>query len=190
MWGTVSGGIFTTLQSENLKNLTKGEGFFTNENVFKNLKERGLPNDEILDYFGFEGSYQKIKGGGGEYVEGNDYLGSANPITGEISYGDLAFDSYDKLHSVYVKERFHSFRVKNGIPMAIQDDLGIKGMGLKYAPEESLGFIHAYKNFGLYRGSQQNFLSNIQAYQAKMFDINKFYYRKWWHFIYRIPRRY
>ena len=144
--GRFAGAVFTTITSENFSNMLKGEGFYTNENVFNNMIERGIDKQAMLDYFGFEGTYTGttkgpsfVDGGG----EGASFFGSTNPQTGNIRYGDLAFDSYDKLKMTYNKEMYHSLRVKNGIPLETQ---GTEfGKHLKYYPEERLGFIHVYK---------------------------------------------
>jgi RHS repeat-associated protein len=192
LWGAAAGAVFTTITSENFSNALKGEGFYTNENVFNNMIERGMDKQAMLDYFGFEGTYtgttkgpSYIDGGG----EGASFYGSTNPKTGSIKYGDLAFDSYDKLKMTYNKEMYHSLRVKNGIPLETQ---GTElGKHLKYYPEERLGFIHAYKNQGLYPSAGKGLMSNISYYQMQSFNLNpsQYYSAKWWHFIYKIPRR-
>jgi hypothetical protein len=192
LWGAAAGAVFTTITSENFSNALKGEGFYTNENVFNNMIERGMDKQAMLDYFGFEGTYtgttkgpSYIEGGG----EGASFYGSTNPKTGSIKYGDLAFDSYDKLKMTYNKEMYHSLRVKNGIPLETQ---GTElGKHLKYYPEERLGFIHAYKNQGLYPSAGKGLMSNISYYQMQSFNLNpsQYYSAKWWHFIYKIPRR-
>lgn len=192
LWGAAGGAVFTTLTSENFRNWTKGEKFLTNENVFNNMIERGMDKQALLDYFGFEGTYTGVtKGpsyvdGGGE---GSSFFGSINPQTGNIIYGNLAFDSYDKLKMTYIKEMYHSLRVKNGIPLETQ---GTEfGKHLKYYPEERLGFIHAYKNQGLYPSAGKGLMWNISFYQMQSFNLNlsQYYSAKWWHFIYKIPRR-
>ncbi|MGC9353309.1 MAG: RHS repeat-associated core domain-containing protein [Mariniphaga sp.] len=192
LWGAAAGAVFTTLTSENFSNTLKGEGFYTNENVFNNMIERGMDKQAMLDYFGFEGTYtgttkgpSYVDGGG----EGASFYGSTNPKTGSIKYGGLAFDSYDKLKMTYNKEMYHSLRVKNGIPLETQ---GTElGKHLKYYPEERLGFIHAYKNQGLYPSAGKGLMSNISYYQMQSFNLNpsQYYSAKWWHFIYKIPRR-
>ena len=192
LWGAAGGAAFATLTSQNLKNLTKGEGFYTNENVFNNMIERGMDKQAMLDYFGFEGTYigttkgpSYVDGGG----EGASFYGSTNPKTGSIKYGDLAFDSYDIFNMTYNKEIYHSLRVKNGIPLETQ---GTElGKHLKYFPEERLGFIHAYKNQGLYPSAGKGLMSNISYYQMQSFSLHpsQYYSAKWWHFIYKIPRR-
>ena len=192
LWGAAAGAVFTTITSENFSNMLKGEGFYTNENVFNNMIERGMDKQAILDYFGFEGTYtgtakgpSYVDGGG----EGASFFGSTNPQTGNISYGDLAFDSYDKLKMTYNKEMCHSLRVKNGIQLETQ---GTEfGEHLKYYPEERLGFNHAYKNQGLYPSAGKGLMGNISFYQMQSFNLNpsQYYSAKWWHFIYKIPRR-
>ena len=57
LWGTAAGAVFTTLTSENFKNLLKGENFLTNEKVFTIMNRRGMDKQAILNYFGFDGKY-------------------------------------------------------------------------------------------------------------------------------------
>ena len=177
-----------TLTSENFSNWTKGEGFYTNENVFNNMMGKGMAKQDMLDYFGFEGQYTGTTKGV-QYVEGNNFFGSTNPKTGDIQYGNLAFDSYDKLKMTYYKEKFHSLRVKSVVGLETQ---GTElGKHLKYYPEERLGFINAYKNQGLYPSHGIDLMSNISFYQVQSYNLSpsQYYSLKWWHSIYKIPRR-
>ena len=115
-------------------------------------------------------------------------FGSTNSQTGNIRYGDLAFDSYDKLKMTYNKEMYHSLRVKNGIPLETQ---GTEfGKHLKYYPEERLGFIHAYKNQGLYPSAGKGLMSNISFYQMQSFNSNpsQYYSAKWWHLCIKLKK--
>lgn len=124
-----------------------------------------------------------------DYVEGNDFYGSINPVTGEISYGNAAFSSYDALLGTYVKERFHSVKVKRRESLATQDAPFIKNG--TYFPEEALGFEHAYKNQDLFRNVPLNYRSSITFYQSQSINFSgSCFDQKWWHGIYRIPRRY
>lgn len=150
--------------------------------------ERGMDKQEILDYFGFKGEYVGTTKGA-KYVEEDDFLGSTNTKTGNIKYGDLAFDSYDKLKMTYYKEKFHSLRVKNGIKLETQT--AEFGKHLKFYPEERLGFIHAYKNQGLYPTHGLDLMRHINFYQSQSFNLekSKYFSAKWWHFIYKIQRR-
>jgi len=88
----------------------------------------------------------------------------------------------------YYKEKFHSLRVKNGIGVETQGT-GL-GVQFKYFPEERLGFIHAYKNQGLYPSHGLNIMSQIDYYQTQSFNLNpsQYFKPKWGHFIYKISR--
>ena len=154
LWGAAGGALMTTVTSENMSNLFKGEGFYTNENVFNNMMGRGVGKQEILDYFGFKADYvaERAVDGLGT-VDGKAYYGSTNPVTGNIKIGDLAFSSYDNLKGTYTKELFTHFRVTSGKELALYSDwqsLGDFGKNIKYYPEEALGFRNAFYNMGLY----------------------------------------
>ncbi|MCK9451322.1 MAG: hypothetical protein M0Q90_06485, partial [Bacteroidales bacterium] len=186
LWGATGGAIFTTFTSENFSNLTKGEGFYTNKNVFNSMMEKGMDKQAILDYFGFEGSYKPNKSAGAEYVEGKAYYGSTKPSDGQISYGDLAFSSYDNLRGTYQKELYTSLKVRNGLGV---DTFTLDGLEhMKYFPEEAKGFYNSFKNNGLYPNSTFNYLGQANAYWSQMYGVS-IVERKWYHFIYKIPRR-
>ena len=171
LYGMASGAIMTTLTSENLRNAFRGKGFKTNANVFENFKagkysiESGCWQEDGLNYFKFNGTYNPIKGQGGDYVEGGLYYGSTNPKNSEISFGDLAFDSYDNLRGVYEKELFSSKRASlNSI-----ETFGNPNERFYVYPEEALGFRHAFYNNGLYPGSSINFYSQANSYWKQLY---------------------
>lgn len=149
--------------------------------------------DAALDYFGFEGKYDpNIKTP--DYIEQNGTWGDSNSgqywgatdKNGNISYGDFAFSSYDNLKATYIgKENFHAFRRNNSIPIETQDV-----PGKRVYPEERLGFINQYKNRGLYPKTTIDSLSQISFYQNGCYNLSStdYYFKKWWHFIYKIPR--
>lgn len=181
------------LSSEEFVNYSRGKGFINNDKVLYNYKRGFYDNEWIssdkwyqdaLDYFGFEGTYNPYAKSP-DYVEGNDYYGFTD-WNGRINYGNSAFSSYDELKATYIKELFHSNRIKSGIPFATQDV-----PGAVVHPEERLGFIHSYKNKGLYPKSNLDAMSNISYYQLgiEAMDMSEYYRPKWWHFIYKIPRR-
>jgi RHS repeat-associated protein len=186
LWGAAGGALMTTVTSENMNNLFKGEGFYTNENVFNHMIDIGMDKQSILDYFGFKGTYNSsakppsYAGGGGSYYGFTEQ-------NGEINYGDYAFSSYEKLKITYIKESYHSTKVLSGQTFAMQEAPG----EMAIFPEERLGFIYAYKNQGLALHSEINLLSQIRYYQFQSFNIDPadWYLQKWWHFIYKIPRR-
>lgn len=191
LWGCISGASFAALTSDNVRNMVKGKGFKSNQGVFKDFAagkytaEGGVWQQDALDYFGFEGEYNpKIKLP--EYVMDNpDFYGATNPTTGNITYGNGAFDSFDKLKSTYYKEMFHRKRILSNIEpeMQMYDNT--------FFPEERLGFINQYQNSGLYPRSPINSMSQINYYQFGILDMpmSQYYQKKWWHFIYKTPRR-
>ncbi|MBQ3656487.1 MAG: VCBS repeat-containing protein [Bacteroidales bacterium] len=192
--GGVIGGTIGFLSSEHFQNFVNRKGFVSNNQVIENYS-KGLYDiptgstwqQETLDYFGMDAKYIAHKPNGGEYVESDGFYGTTNPKTGIISIGDFAFDSYDKLNYTYHKELYHSMKIQNGISLSTQTELGIK---YKYYPEERLGFLHTYKNQGLYIKHGSNIISNIQKYTNLCVGMEDEVFQKlWWHFIYKIPRR-
>ena len=197
-YGAISGAVYTTLTSDNLKNLIRGKGFKTNFNVFNDYKAGlyttgdGMWQQDVLEYFEYEAVYQPLKARGSEYADSDLYFGSTNVTTGRISLGDLAFDSYDDLKGTYTKELYHSFKIRNNIELEMCDlsDLSteiIQSYNLKYSAEEALGFLHAGYNKGLYPKSTCDFFGQADAYNtwigAKLRD------KHFYDFIFQIPRR-
>ena len=190
LYGMASGAVFTTLTSENLWNAFKGKGFKTNAKVFEDFKAGlyteggGCWQQDALDYFGFEGTYKSIKGNGGDYIETNLYGGSTNPTTGKISFGDMAFDSYDNLRAVYEKELFTSNRAHKGLV----ETFGELGEQYYVYPEEALGFQHAYFNLGLYPHTNIDLFNQANSYWNQIYLLNLIE-DKPLNIIFRIPRR-
>ncbi|MBS1775108.1 MAG: hypothetical protein JSS64_02375, partial [Bacteroidetes bacterium] len=186
LWGGIIGGVVGFATSENTINAIRGQGFRSNDAVLSRFVASNNQQGAV-DYFGFQGTYdpspQNV-----DYVESNRYFGKTDPSTAQISYGDLAFSSYHTLKSTYYKEMYHYNRFVRGIPPAkYYSDFPNYDPNVLYAPEERLGFIHQYKNHGLYRSYTGNPLSQIKYYgvngggltfKTHMFD-----------FIYKIPRR-
>jgi len=178
---------------EQTTNLFRGQGFRSNNGV---LKQFVASNDQdgAIEYFGFEGKYRPEKAAGGEYVEGKDYFGSVHPTTGEISFGKLAFSSYDHLYSTYVKEAYTSLKIKSGAPILTQEGYDFRNVGgknLTNYPEETAGFITQYKKNGFYPSiKQRSIRSNISYYQNEIYvpSMNPNFIYRPWHIIYRIPR--
>ena len=197
LWGCISGASFATLTSANMKNMIKGKGFKSNQSVFKDFSagkytaEGGVWQQDALDYFGFEGEYDpNILGP--NYVDSNmGAYGATDPISKNIRYGDGAFDSFDNLKGTYYKEMFHRERLLSGKKLLYQDTKGLPShyKNFYYAPEETKGFIHQYKNMGLYPKISINSFSQVSYYQFNTFDLETFYNKRWWHFIYKTPRR-
>ncbi|OQA63339.1 MAG: hypothetical protein BWY38_03187 [Ignavibacteria bacterium ADurb.Bin266] len=173
---------------ERTTNFARGQGFRNNNQVLQRFVANNQ-HQKALEYFGFDGTYRPKKGAGAEEYEVTDYYGSTNPETGNISYGDLAFDSYDILYNIYVKELYTQRSARNGT-VAIDADFASdpNTMNLRYYPEEALGFRYAFKRNGLFYKSPLNNFKQANSYWIRVYGtdlINK----RWWHFIYTIPRR-
>jgi hypothetical protein len=173
---------------EQTTNLVRGQGFRSNDQVFDRMMAGDYTCQQILDYFGFEGVYDPYKKTPGYDLEKNGYCGATNSA-GKISYGDLAFSSYGRLKATYYKELYHSNKAKAGTPFSTQEVPEGFPSYLKVFPEEWEGFIYQYKNQGLYRGFAS--MNNISYYQNGILNLNpsQYYLPQWWHFIYKIPRK-
>ncbi len=187
LWGAAGGAVFTSLTSENFSNMLKGEGFYTNENVFNNMIGRGAGKQEVLDHFKFEGTYDPdnvLFGGGGD-------PGITDPATGKIFYNDKAFaGGYDDLKLTVHHELRHQHDIFSGKYANIKLTREFK------AGEEFATYLHNYKNQGLYPSHTYDLGTRMltSATQAKLNPDMYFKYifdsdRPWWHRIYQIPRR-
>lgn len=187
--GGVSGAIFATLTSENFSNLTNGKGFYNNQTVFDNFKngKYSIPNgsswqQETLNYFGFEGTYDPNKP---HFLKNGGY-GYASPKTGEIFYNKATFDNgYDYLAFTADHEWKHSQNVLSGKynGINITDEI--------FFQEEINTYLYNYKNQGLYLG----FPSIIDQINQNMWNLdiirntNSKFIKKRSDFIFKIPRK-
>ncbi|MCQ2228326.1 MAG: FG-GAP-like repeat-containing protein [Bacteroidales bacterium] len=187
--GVAIGGVMGFLTCEQFGNLTRGKGFNTNEGVLQNFKngvydipEGSTWQQEVLDYFGFEGKYVN-KDGNASYER--------NSAT--IRYRNYSFDSYSELKMSYLKESFHKYRHQAGL-MSWGDT---KLSDIDRWPEEYEGAIYLYKSQGLhcnkvdlgrieYCESMLNLHNNFSYNQVYKFESFRI---KWTDFIYKIPRR-
>lgn len=197
-WGAAFGAVATTLTSENLSNAIRGKGFKTNENVFADFKagkytaEGGCWQQEVIDYFfgkGWATYTQKY---------GNDaWYGS---ITG-MHFSDGAFTSYDDLICSNYKETMERMRYQTDTWERPANPTGVYSIDVYQA--EYRGHVDLYKNQGLYPNITTDLSKPIRFCIDKMESINFYgeygdepvfiipsFEEKWWHIIYRIPRRY
>jgi len=185
--GGAFGGAFAAATSPQLRNAVRGQGFRSNSKVLAGFVGRG-DHQGALDYFGIEGTYAG-EGQSSTYI---------NRTTGEtgIRFRSDDFTSYGALKSTYVKESFHLARIRGaGWELADTDYFPAARQ-----PEERLGLIHQYKNRGFYQGHRYKYLGAINNVESQISMFNNGFYnstynfssfqRKWWHFIYGIPRRY
>lgn len=173
---------------ERTTNLVRGQGFRNNNQVLQRYVDNNQ-HQKALNYFGFDGTYRPKKGAGAENYEGTTYAGSTNPITGDIYYGDLAFDSYDNLYSTYTKESYTQRSARNGT-VAIDADFASdpSTMNLRYYPEEALGFRYAFKRTGLFYNTAIDNFGQANTYWHASYQVDLIN-KRWWHFVYKIPRK-
>ena len=175
---TFNPSISAMFLEEKTTNLVRGQGFRSNDQVLSRFVANGQ-QQKALDYFGFKGTYDPNIENPGQFY----------PRDGSIKYNDAAFSkNYDYLRAIYTEELFHSkdyLTYKSKMPADISDE---------HAYEEFRAQVHLYKNQGLYSGSGVNWGQRINGWGSAagvnpdiIFRYN--FYRPWWHFIYKIPRR-
>jgi RHS repeat-associated protein len=187
LWGAITGAVVTTLTSENFTNWRKGEGFYTNKNVFDKMIKRGMDKQAIIDYFGFEGIY--YPGLTSKRYQATDFWGATHSETGQIYYGNLAFEDYHTLKGTYFKEAYHSQKIMRGIPLQkLPSDL--KGLGMDLYLEEIYGYMHLFRQQGLFPGHNLP-MSGVEFYQTQLKWIGVSFptYPKRFRWIFKIPRR-
>ena len=182
--GGITSAAMTSLTSPEFNNLVNGKGFNNNNKVLDNFRagKYTIPKEstwqqEALNYFGFEGQYDPdIKS-----------VGQFDTKTEVISYGKTAFSkNYDYLKAVYGEEAFHK------LDYLVYEDKVPKNVYDPYMYEEWRAQFHMYKNQGLYRKSGFNWVERLNSYgvQSGLYDsYTSLFESKWWHFMYKIPRR-
>ena len=183
-WGVDKSGwnfnpsVSVMVYPEHTTNLVRGQGFRSNDAVLSRFVDNGQ-QQRALDYFGFKGTYDPSVKNPGQF----------DPSDGSIKYNDVAFSkNYDYLRAVYQEELFHSkdyLTYKSKMPADISEE---------HAYEEYRAQVHLYKNQGLYSGSGVDWGQRINGWGSAagvnpdmIFRYN--FYRPWWHFVYKIPRK-
>jgi RHS repeat-associated protein len=159
---------------EQATNLVRGQGFRNNDQVLSHFVENGQ-QQKALDYFGFEGKYDP--------KAGNSHF---DPNDGSIHINDNAFSkNYDYLRGIYGEELFHSkdyLYAQQNTPKDL----------VPHEYEEWRAQNYLYKNQGLYSKSGIDWIWRINHWgvQAGVYDTDtSLFSSRWWHFIYKIPRR-
>ena len=194
LYGMATGAVVTTLTSENLWNFFRGKGFKTNASVFEDFKAGKYPlksdswQQDALDYFGLNAEFEDNN------LKQSSTLRKDGKTT--IIHRPDSFESYDALLSTHTKEVFHSQREK-WLYAELKDEYVTwpKQQTIEWikSPEERLGVIHQYLNCGLYPKDTYNYYNVIQNLENNLTKYTKYNFipfeQKWWHFIYKIPRR-
>jgi hypothetical protein len=193
-WGVDKNGwtfnpsVSVMILPEHTTNLVRGQGFRSNNSVLQRFVANGQQQD-ALDYFGFEGTYIDDDG------TSSFWFDKKNPSDYGIRYRNGSFISYEELYSSFLKEQFHLKRYEQQ-----RFDLGNSGVfSVDRWPEEKQGAIHQYKTRGLHN-NKADFLKTIRNTEGMINRHNNWgdynpvyqyqsYIPKWWHFIYKIPRK-
>ncbi|NLE05703.1 MAG: hypothetical protein GX638_13020 [Crenarchaeota archaeon] len=189
--GAIVGGAIGFASSEQFGNMVNGQGFRSNDNVLKSFVSKGK-YQEALDYFGIQGKYDPSN-----QIFNNEVGGGAaavDPETGEIFWGDGAFNyGYDRLAFAADHELIHSQNVLSGKYKDVKIDFEVAGR------EEWSTYMKNYQRQGLYHNHGVNIISRINQYgsQAGIYgtyvtptgSYSSNFNVQWWHFIYKIPRR-
>ncbi|MBO8131425.1 MAG: DNRLRE domain-containing protein [Candidatus Marinimicrobia bacterium] len=185
--GAIAGGIAGFMTSEATINFLRGDGFVNNETLFNRW------NDGSIE------GYKRIaeRFGDGEFVSSDHPIwdqpnisdggrAMTNRITGKIYYNENAFkDGYHMFLEVSGKEKWLSNMVRSG------------QLPAEWTNAEVLSFKYLYKNYGLIHPSSSPmdlwFTSNrflVDLYTGRYCGESYFWKRRWFDWIYRIPRRY
>jgi len=163
---------------EHTTNFVRGKGFRSNEKVYDMMMRGNYSCQDIIDYFGFKGTYDPAKAGGKD--------ARTNTQTRETFYGNGAFnDGFNHLSIVAYHEMKHVRRLgKYG---------GEKLSNYDIAKEDYIAFRYNYRNQGLYPNydKMDGVVREINDLGRKIgihSNVNRFEPQKW-HFIYKIPRK-
>jgi RHS repeat-associated protein len=177
--------VSAMIYPEHTTNWARGKGFRSNSGVFNRMMAGDYTCQQILDYFGFKGTYDPRRAD----------IGGVN-AAGDIFYGDGAFQgNFDRLALVARHEMRHSRNARSGKYDGIDLDNDIVVRGL----EEWSTYLYSYRNQGLYRNHDlpgKSLAERIQYYgtQGGVYYIgigapSHAFSSQRWHFIYRIPRK-
>ncbi len=175
---TFNPSVSVMIYPEHTTNLIRGQGFRNNEKVFQNFVAN-RQQQKALEYFGFKGTYNPKETAGVPAI--------TDPTTGAIFYGDYPFDdNFDRLAFIAYHEMKHRANVLSGKYNGVVIDSVVEGL------EEWNTYLYNYKNQGLYRKHGFDIVSRINSYgiQGLIYDqYTPLFSSKWWHFIYKIPRK-
>ena len=185
IWGGIGGALSGFIGSEEFGNIIRGEGFRSNEMVFSDF----VKDDDYqgaLDYFGVSGNYTTDQ----NILQGSP--GATDTHTGEMYFGDYTFSkNYDHFRLIADHEERHSAGVLDAIKKGrLNTRLYIQQSDpTKYYEnyEEYNVYKYNYTRQGLYPNSGVNIIRNINGYGVQIGRAQ--FSNEWWHFLYKIQRR-
>ncbi|HOK26809.1 MAG TPA: RHS repeat-associated core domain-containing protein [Bacteroidales bacterium] len=167
---------------EQTTNFIRKGKFISNDKMLKYFVDAG-DYQGALDYFGFEGTYDPLNKKTADPAE-TDFK------TGNILYNEKAFSgNFDNLYIIAEHELKHRCNILSGKYKGFKLTMEMK------AYEEYSTYVYNYRRQGLYLNIDKEGLGwRINAYGTSA-GINpniilRYQFNKpWWHFIYRIPRK-
>jgi hypothetical protein len=178
---TFNPSVSAMILPERTTNLIRRQRFRNNDQVLANFVAN-KQYQRALNYFGFKGKYDptndlfKLEGAGDAIF---------HPKSNGIYYRNNAFQhGYDYLYAAYMEEQFHSTDYLIAASKAPSEVFDLHNY------EEWRAQMYLYKNQGLYPNSGNNWVQRINYYgiQSGLYSPSVFN-SKWWHSIYKIPRR-
>ena len=105
-----------------------------------------------------------------------------------LNYSETAFESFDRLSATVDHEMFHRANMLSGKYDGVKGKLPPDLAGL----EEYGAYMRNYQNQGLYPKNNYPFIKRLEStgLLGGVFEPSNLFQVKWWHFLYRIPRRY
>jgi len=179
---TFNPSVSAMIYPEHTTNLIRGQGFRSNSGVFDRMNSGTYTCNEILDYFGFEGTY----------VPGSGNPGKTN-LDGTIIYNEVAFSkNFDYLKFIASEEKFHQRDILSGNYDDVDWDDPVDRL-INNGIAEWKAKMHQYKNQGLFLNSGEDIIGSINHYgidAGYYYDPVSFFTKAGWHDIYRIRRIY
>ncbi|MDD4217020.1 MAG: hypothetical protein PHZ24_06770, partial [Bacteroidales bacterium] len=185
--GAIIGASTTTATSENLINLIRGGGFYTDQKIYNKLLSNN-ENQEIIDYFVGQGNYRP----------GIGDVANVNNETYEITFSEKAFEKgWKYFKMVYHEELYHYADKMAGNYNHIGKDqwhTGNPEAMFAYHRGEYKAKVYGYRNQWRYSNIKYDWVSYIDRHGCQMNyppfpDDYTFFQVRAWHLLYKIPRR-
>ena len=153
-------------------NLVRGQGFRSNSQVFDRMMSGTSTCQDIINYFGFDVTYDPIRGNGSG--------------AGKTTIGNYAFEgNYDRLAFIASHEMRHTSNTLAGKNKGGDWDNPNCPINNR---EEWDALMYNYQNQGLYPNHGVDLVDRI-GISGRAADLYLTHFNpEWWHFIYKIPR--
>jgi RHS repeat-associated protein len=194
---------FVLANSDQVKNLIKGGGFRSNDQVLS----RFVGNEDFegaLEYFNFNAKFDA----NGKASDGSAYRGYYSTKDKSITLSKYAFfqsdgarPSFDLLNSIYQKELWHQTRDLSGKLFYDLGDNYFSKFKYPLAAEDAMGHVFQQRNYGAWRSVHpENFYKGWLNFMPLSSNYARQYFHKYIHpaffkqdfkhFLWSMPRRF